>query len=60
MLASKEETFMPFDRSRLPLSEDPDHHPQNKTKNEPFNQERHLKIPLFKPGFGIVKFYTRL
>ncbi len=36
-------TFVPFDRSWLPLSENPDHHPP---QNEPFSQKMHLKIPL--------------
>jgi hypothetical protein len=58
-MASLETTLVPLDRSRLPLSDNPDHHPQ---ENEPFIQEMHLKITLLsrglklsnsKPGCGV-------
>jgi hypothetical protein len=40
-LASEEVKLVPFDRSRISPSENPDHHPK---KNEPFNKEMNLKI----------------
>ncbi len=47
-------TVVPFCRSGLPLSENPEHHP--KKKNEPFTQEDAFEDTAIKPGFGIVKF----
>ncbi len=46
-LPSWEVALAPFDRSWLPLSENPDVHPQ---KNEPLNQEMHLKMLHFSSG----------
>ncbi len=46
-LASWEATLPPFDRSWLPLSENPDVHPP---KNEPLGQQMHLKILHFSSG----------
>jgi hypothetical protein len=43
----------PFDRSRLPLSENPDFHPKKKRKKEPLSQEIHLKILHFSSGLKI-------
>jgi hypothetical protein len=34
-------------RSSLPISENPDYHPE---QNEPFSQEVHLEIALFRRG----------
>ncbi len=45
-----EATMVTLDRCWLPLSENPDHHPQ---KNEPFSQEMHLKIPLLSRGLKV-------
>jgi hypothetical protein len=42
--------LVPLDRSSLLLSENPDHHPP---KNEPFTQERLLKIPLLSRGLKL-------
>ncbi len=47
---------MPFDRSWLPLSENPNQHPKKKKtkkKPEPFSQEMHLKIPLSSRGLRL-------
>jgi hypothetical protein len=46
-LASSEATLAPFDRSELPLSENPDVQPQ---KNEPLSQEMPLKILRLSSG----------
>jgi hypothetical protein len=49
-LASWEAKLAPFDRSRLPLSENPNVHPP---KNEPLSQEMHLQILYFSSGLWI-------
>jgi hypothetical protein len=46
-LASQDAALVPLNRPCLPLSEKPDHH---LTRNEPFSQEMHLKIPLSSQG----------
>jgi hypothetical protein len=49
-LASWEATLAPFDRSWLPLSENPDVHHQ---KSKPLSQEMHLKILHFSSGLKL-------
>jgi hypothetical protein len=47
---------MPIDRSWLPLSENPDHHLEKRT----VQPRDAFEDTAFKPGFEIVKLYTRL
>jgi hypothetical protein len=52
-LAKRKAALASLDRPSLSLTENPVYNP---SKNEPFSQEVHLKIPLLSPGFEIGKF----